>query len=161
MSIPVLFKQHFQIAYVVRNLAAARARLAREFGVAEWDVMDMAALMGSGHDTRYIGNSFAGDTMIELIEPDPAGDSIYRDWIPAEEDGVRLHHLGFLVRSDEDFKAAIAQLGAAGYPTAVSGSFGDALDYHYADTTALLGHYYELINLKPAGEQFFARIPRN
>ncbi|MGB3847033.1 MAG: VOC family protein [Sphingopyxis sp.] len=161
MSIPVLFKQHFQIAYVVRNLAAARARLAREFGVAEWDVMDMAALMGPGHGTRYIGNSFAGDTMIELIEPDPAGDSIYRDWIPPEEDGVRLHHLGFLVRSDEDFKAAIAQLGAAGYPTAVSGSFGDALDYHYADTTALLGHYYELINLKPAGEQFFARIPRN
>ena len=141
MSIPVLFKQHFQIAYVVRDLAAARARLAREFGIAEWDVMDMAALMGPGHGTRYIGNSFAGDTMIELIEPDPAGDSIYRDWIPAEEDGVRLHHLGFLVRSDEDFKAAIAQLGAAGYPTAVSGSFGDALDYHYADTTALLGHY--------------------
>lgn len=161
MSIPVLFKQHFQIAYVVRDLAAARARLAREFGIAEWDVMDMAALMGPGHGTRYIGNSFAGDTMIELIEPDPAGDSIYRDWIPAEEDGVRLHHLGFLVRSDEDFKAAIAQLGTAGYPTAVSGSFGDALDYHYADTTALLGHYYELINLKPAGEQFFARIPRN
>ena len=161
MTIPVLFKQHFQIAYVVRDMRAATARFKREFGVLEWDIMDMVAIMGPGHGTRFIGNTYVGDTMIELIEPDPAGESIYRDWIPDAADGVRLHHLGFLIRSDDDFRAAIAQLEAAGYPTAVSGSFGDNLDYHYADTTALLGHYYELINLKPAGEAFFARIPRN
>lgn len=161
MTVPVLFQQHFQIAYVVRDIEAATRRFAREFGIVRWDVMDMAALLGPGHGTRFIGNAYAGEVMIELIEPDPAGESLYRDWIPDATDGVRLHHLGFLVRSDADFRAAVAQLEAAGYPTAHSGSFGDNLDYHYADTTALLGHYYELIHLKPAGEQFFARIPRN
>ena len=157
----VLFQKHFQIAYVVRNLEAARARFARDFGIAEWDVMDMAALLGPGHGTRFIGNAFAGDVMIELIEPDPDAETLFRDWIPEAEDGSRLHHLGFLVHSDAAYHSAIARMDAAGFPAAHSGSFGDNLDFHYADTTAQLGHYYELINLKPAGEQFFARIPRN
>jgi hypothetical protein len=157
----VLFQKHFQIAYVVRNLDAARRRFAEDFGVTQWDILDMEALLGPGHGTRFIGNAYSGDVMIELIEPDPERHTIYRDWIPAAEDGIRLHHLGFLVFGDAEFRAATAHLEAAGFPAAHSGSFGNRLDYHYADTTAVLGHYYELINLKPAGEEFFARMPRN
>ena len=82
MSIPVLFKQHFQIAYVVRNLDAARARLAREFGIIEWDVMDMTALMGPGHATRFIGNSFVGDMMSKV--PTEVTDAI-RDGRPVPD----------------------------------------------------------------------------
>src|SRR3546814_21012318 len=99
--------------------------------------------------------------MIELIEPDPTGESLYRDWIPDAAEGVRLHHLGFLVRSDADFRPAVAQLEAAGYPTAHSGSFGDNPDHHSADPTALLRHHYDSIHTNPAGAQFFPRTHPN
>src|SRR3546814_10527734 len=79
MTVSVLFQQHFQVAYVVRDIEAATQRFAREFGIARWDVMDMAALLGPGHGTRFIGNAYAGEVMIELIEPDPTGESLYRD----------------------------------------------------------------------------------
>lgn len=161
MTAPILFQKHFQLAYVVRDLTAATQRFAEDFGISKWDVMDMEALLGPGHGTRFIGNAYAGEVMIEMIEPDPASDSIYRDYIPDAHNGVRLHHLGFLAFGDDDYHATVARLEAAGHATAHSGSFGDALDYHYADTRKLLGHYYELINLKSAGEEFFARIPRN
>src|SRR3546814_1637050 len=87
--------------------------------------------------------------MIELIEPDPTGESLYRDWIPDAADGVRLHHLGFLVRSDADFRAAVAQLEAAGYPTAHSGSFGDnRSEEHTSELQSLMRNSYAVFCLK-------------
>lgn len=157
-----LYQNHFQIAYVARDLERAMRRFGDDFGVVRWDVMDMAALHGHETPLRYIGNAYAGDVMVEIIEPVPGAASIYADWLSADDDkAVRLHHLGFLVDSAEKLKATVEQLEKAGFPTAHAGSFGEVLDYHYADARPLLGHYLEFIHLKRDGEAFFARIPRN
>src|SRR3546814_16119249 len=117
MTVSVLFQQHFQVAYVVRDIEAATQRFAREFGIARWDVMDMAALLGPGHGTRFLGNAYAGEVMIELIATDPTGERLHPAWIPDTADHVRLHHLGLLVPSHSPFPPAHPQLQAPRTPT--------------------------------------------
>ncbi len=161
MTTPVLFKRHFQVAYVTDSAEAAIEILGRHYGVTKWDLLDMAAMHGADGPSRWIGNAWVGDTMIEVIEPDESVDSIYSNWRKDSPAKVRFHHLGFLVDSAEEMAAAKQHLAANGFPIVVDGSFGEVLDYAYADTTAELGHYYEIIRLKEQGQSFFGRIPVN
>lgn len=157
----VLFKRHFQVAYVVDDARAAIEMLSRHYGVEKWDLLDMAAIHGEGASARLIGNAWVGDMMIEVIEPDEAVESIYQGWKKDSGQALRFHHLGFLVDTAEEFAAAKAQLAGEGLPIVVDGSFGEVLDFAYADTTGELGHYYEIIRLKSEGDSFFGRIPVN
>lgn len=161
MTAPVLFKRHFQIAYVVDDARAAIDILSKRYGVEKWDLLDMVQIHGAGAPTRYIGNAWVGETMIEVIEPDEAVDSIYRNWKKDSGLALRFHHLGFLADTSEEFDAAKRQLSDCGFPIVVDGSFGEVLDYAYADTRSELGHYYEIIRLKADGDSFFGRIPVN
>ena len=156
-----LFQRHFQIAYVVDDVEQAMAAFGKSHGVARWDVMDMAAMAGPGAPLKFIATAWAGDVMIELLQPDEDVPSIYAGWQAQTGRPFRLHHLGFLVDSAEQLVAHRQQLIANGYPVATEGSFGDSLDFAYLDTTADFGHYYELIWLKAGGEAFFDRIPLN
>jgi hypothetical protein len=161
MAVPVLFRKHFQIAYVFRDARHAMARFGKRMGVAKWDLLDMVALTGADSAVRYIANAYAGDVMIELIEPFPERPSIYRDWIPASDDAARFHHLGFLAETQDAWRAAVDLLAEDGFAVVHTGSYGDLLDFQYVDTVKELGHFYELIHLKPGGVEFFARIPNN
>lgn len=157
----VLFQRHFQIAYVVDDITQAMASFSKGHGVTRWDVMDMAEMAGPGASLKFIANAWAGDVMIELMQPDETVPSIYNGWRKQTGLPLRLHHLGFLVDSAEQLVAHSQQLADHGYPMATEGSFGDILDFAYADTTADFGHYHELIWLKAEGDAFFRRIPVN
>ena len=161
MTIPVLFKRHFQVAYVVDNAKAAMDLFAGGYGVTKWDLMDMTEIHGAQSPVRFIATAWVGDTMIELIEPVPQAESIYRDWQRGSANPLRFHHLGFLVDNAEEFEAAKQQLAAIGAPIVMDGSFGEVLDFAYADTRSALGHYYEIIRLKADGASFFDRVPVN
>jgi catechol 2,3-dioxygenase-like lactoylglutathione lyase family enzyme len=153
-----LFRKHFQLCYVVRDGAHAMTRFRDRLGIANWQVLDTRH---PESPVSMIAMAYAGDLMIELIEPIVDRPSIYQNWVPTTRDAMKLHHLGFLVHDEAEWRNALDQLAANGYADAYSGSFGDMLDFHYADSTAELGHYYELIHLRPEGEAFFAKIPRN
>ncbi|NLR72812.1 VOC family protein [Novosphingobium sp. ERN07] len=159
----VLFKRHFQIAYLVDDIRAGMDEFAAKHGVSNWHLMDMAALYGEGSPTNAIALAWTdADLMVELIEPNPAVESIYSNWRPDLGAGARLHHLGFKPETDAEFDAIIAQLGAGGCPVSTEGTAGDALRYAYIDTTRALGHYYELILLKgEGGKAYFAPVPQN
>lgn len=156
-----LFKRHFQVAYVAEDAKAAIASLRLRFDIAHWDVLDMKVIHGPEAPARYIANAWVGDIMIEVIEPDEVIDSIYRDWKSDSAAALRFHHLGFLVDTAEELDVAKAQFAGQGFPIVAEGSFGNVLDYAYADTTAELGHYYEMMFLKAEGEGFFEQIPNN
>lgn len=158
----VLFKRHFQIAYVVDDIHAGVAEFAAKYAIANWHVMDMAAMQGPDSAVRHIALAWTdAELMVELIEPNPAVPSIYSDW-RTDLAGPRFHHLGFLVESDAEFTAIRAQFAVAGCPVAAEGSAGDMLDFAYIDTSRTLGHFYELIHLKGEGRtQFFGQVPRN
>lgn len=158
---PVLFKRHFQIAYLVDDVEQAMSSLGRNHGITKWDLMDMKAAGAPHSPLQFIANAWAGEMMIELLQADEAVESLYSGWQRDKNLPLRLHHFGFLVDSAEQFSSHCRQLADNGSPIVVEGSFGDVLDYAYADTTAELGHYYEIIRLKSEGEAFFGRVPVN
>jgi len=154
-----LYRNHFQIAYVVREIDAAMRLFRDRYGVARWHVMDMGAL-NPGSPTRYIATAYSGEVMLELIDSLQDAPSIYGNWL-ADGQAVRLHHLGFWAHSPEELAAARSRFEANGQAIAAEGRFGDILDFLYADCVAELGHYYEIVHLLPAGRDFFAATPRN
>jgi hypothetical protein len=157
MTLPALFRDHFQTAYVVRNLDGAIGRFRDRLGVAQWHVMPLPP----GGPVARIGLAWVQELMIELIEALPDQPSIYQRWVPETDTAARFHHHGFLIDGDDDYQRAAEQFTAAGYAAAMSGSAGDILDFHYADTVAELGHYCELVHLRSGHKDFFAPVPRN
>lgn len=157
MNIPVVFRNHFQAGYVVRDLDKAMANMRDKFGVAKWQVRRLP----QGAPSRALGFAYVQQLMIELIELWPGETTIYHDWIPEADTAVRLHHFGYMIDSEEQWHETIGQFEAAGIRSALVGSSGDILDYYYADTVAELGHYCELVRLKPAGRNFWANVPHN
>ena len=157
MTIPIVFRNFFQHAYIVRNTEKTIANFRDKYGVLKWQVRPIP----EGAPIRAISLAYVQKVMIELIEPDPNQDSIFRDWIPESETSAKFHHLGYLIDSDTEYRKTVAQFEAAKIGVAFAGSVGDTLDFHFADTVAQLGHYCELVYLKPAGLDFFAQVPQN
>lgn len=157
----VLFKRHFQVAYLADNVDAAIALFADNYGIREWNVMDMLDIHGQGSATQYIATAWAGDVQLEIIQPIETVPSLYSNWRRDSGLPLRLHHLGFLIGSEAELAQAKAALAAKGSPIVAEGTFGEMLDFAYADTTAQLGHYYELIRLRSGGKQFLDATPVN
>lgn len=156
-----LFRRHYQVAYVVLDMEAALAAFRDRFGISRWEVVDLLQWMGPESPVRCVANAFSQDTMIELIEAIPGRPSIFGGWADAVGGNIRLHHLAFLAASERDFHETAARFATDGIKIPNRGSFGGAVDYFHADTVADLGHYYELVHLKPEGRDYLDRIPRN
>jgi hypothetical protein len=157
MNIPLVFRNHFQIGYVVRDANKAAAYLREKFGIVKWQIRRMPESAPSS----ALGFAYVQQMMIELVEARPSQDTIFRDWLPRSDSAARFHHLGYMIENEEQWRETVGQFEVAGVPTAFAGSAGDLLDYHYADTVAHLGHYCELVRLKPAGRDYFAKVPHN
>jgi hypothetical protein len=158
VTIPVVFRNHFQMGYVVRDMDQAIANMRDKFGVSKWEVRHLPR---GAAPAKTLAFAYVQQVMIELIEVWPGDTTVYHDWIPAEDHAAKLHHFGYMMESEEEWRDTIAQFEAAGVPAALTGSARGLLDYHYADTVSQLGHYCELILLSPAGRNFWANVPRN
>lgn len=152
-----LFSGFFQLGYVTRDLDAAIAAYRARFGPIEFLINEPVGIDGAAAPTRRIAMAYIDDVMTELIEPDPAQQTIYDEALPAEPGVIRLHHLGYLI---DDHQAMLQRLGALGYAVPLHGSLPGALDYSYADTRAELGHFSEFIRLDEGGRAFFEAVPR-
>jgi hypothetical protein len=161
MMKPLLLKQHFQVAYVVRDISHAIERLRERFGIEKWEVIDWRDFATEEQPFAKIALAFAGELMVELMEPLTEGPSRFTEWIPQLASAARFHHLGFLLHSEDEWQEVNEKLSASGYPTIFEGGFGDFVDYRCVDTVTDLGHYCELVRLKSEGMAYFSRIPRN
>jgi hypothetical protein len=143
----------FQLGYVTRDLDAAIANFGERFGPAEFQVIP-----GSPQypHTRRIALSWIGDTMTELIEPNPSVSSLYLESLPAASGDVRFHHIGCLI---DDYPAMLRRLEERGHPIAMALSYGETLDCCYADLRPQLGHYLEYIRLGDEGRKWFTSVP--
>lgn len=106
-----------QLCFVVEDLQAAMEGFTRALGAGPWFVADSPP--PAADRTLYRGGpaplrtrfalGYAGDTMLELVRPEPGSRSIFREW--ADGRGYGLHHLGFAA---EDFDAAVSHLRRGG-----------------------------------------------
>jgi Glyoxalase/Bleomycin resistance protein/Dioxygenase superfamily len=164
-----LFRKHFQTSYVARDIEKTSALFGEKFGVAKWHVLDALALVGDAAPVKSIATAYAGNVMLELIEPIPGRESIYDGWLNPGQD-LRFHHHGYSIDDDAEMGAVRELLDRAGItaiptervvgPVMAAGLDG-ILEFLYADTVDELGHYCEFVHLKPAGREFFAQTPHN
>lgn len=142
----------FQIAYATNDVERAAAVFKNRFGTGAFSVFDFDGVM-------KLRLAFAGQVMIELIQPinDPTG--LYTGWIAGSEAfALRHHHFGVLVNSKDELAAIRAAHVDSGTAVAAEGSMPGSLDFLYVDTTVQLGHYLEYVHLDAAGRAMFASV---
>lgn len=152
-----IFSNHFQAAYVVDDLDRGMAFFRDNCAIANWHIIDVA---GPGSPANAIATAYVDNLMYELIEPS-AEPSLYQGWLKDGGSGIRFHHFGFLVKTQADWDATMQALAERKIADAMSGTIPDIIDYHYADTTDLLGHYCEYVHLRPGGLGMFDPVPQN
>lgn len=153
-----MFGGFFQIGYATRDLDAAMALYRRRFGEIEFLAYEPGVVNGQPSPTRRIGLAYIGETMIELIEPDPGQKTIFDAALPDRGGPIGLHHLGYLT---DDHDAMLRRLAGMGCDVVLEDRIEGFLDYSYADTRCDFGHFSEFIRLDSAGQDFFAQVPRN
>ena len=153
-----MFGGFFQIGYATRDLDAAMALYRRRFGQVEFLAYEPGIVNGLTSPTRRIGLAYLGETMIELIEPDPEQQTIFDAALPDRAGSIGLHHLGYLI---DDHDAMLRRLEGMDCDVVLQDRIDGFLDYSYADTRRDFGHFSEFIRLDQAGRDFFAKVPRS
>jgi hypothetical protein len=156
--IPSLFSGRlFQVAYVVRDAGAAIEGFRSRCAIDRWKRLALPP----GYGVNGLAFAYVNGVLHELVEVDvDLAIPVYRSHIPDAPDDARFHHLAYMMDTEAAYWEAVAASQAAGFPEAVSGEFQGILTY-YADSFARLGHYTELVHLKPDARDFFADVPHN
>lgn len=149
----------FQVAYVTRDLDRAVQTFQQRYGIGSFQFMRDNRFDAS--TTIDIALAWVGEVMIELIQPNGNGGSFFEVMLPAQKDGVRLHHLGHLIHDRAEWERMLAQLRQGDNPIAAQGSSEGFLEYAYADARKDTGHFLEYIYCEPAGRAFFDAVPRS
>jgi extradiol dioxygenase family protein len=153
----MLFKNLFHTGYAVGDVDKAIRSLGEKFGITEWKILRLP----EDSPGRALAFAYAHDMMIELVAIKPGEVPIYNDWIPRDDSALRLHHLGYLVENQAEWRNVAVQFERLGVPLAIDAEMGDLLSYRYFDTTPLLGHYSEFVLMKPGAQDFWDSVPRN
>ena len=150
--------RHFQNAYVTHDIDAAARALADRHGIGSFYYLRDVPF-GPGASI-HIGLAWAGDVMIELIQPIGDAPNLYSAHLPLDGQRLRLHHLGHLIPTRDEWDTVVAQAERSGMPIVIHGN-NHGLNYLYLDVRADAGHYLEYVHLDPPAARFFDAVPRN
>jgi len=125
-----------QLGIVVADIEDGMDRFGALLGVGPWDIyrfeppaLTDTTLRGEPHDySMILALAYAGETMIELIEP-LEGESLYTEHL--DEHGEGLHHVACFAFDDPE--TVVQQFEDAGMDVLQSGVYGET-PYWYFDT---------------------------
>lgn len=154
----LFLSRHFQNAYTTRDIDAAAKMFADRHGIRSFHYMRDVPF-GPGASI-HIGLAWAGEVMVELIQPNGDAPNLYSTHLPPEEQLVRFHHLGHLLAERAEYDAVAARANASSYPIAIQGN-NYGVNYLYLDVRSDVGHFLEYVHLDPPMAGFFDAVPRN
>lgn len=142
----MLLINHFQNAYVTRDIEQALSFFREHYGVADARYMQtevqVTTPQGKGTAVNKVAFIWVGNLQYELIEPVSGLVDIYRDALP--ENGLRFHHI--CMRS-LDWTATLAEIERQKLPIVYRGETASGLQFIYADARDTLGHYLEYVSM--------------
>lgn len=157
MNVPVLAPNFCQIAWVVKDIAAAENFFSQTIGIKKFFHLDNLAAkdtegtyLGQPGDwviNLYIAN--AGETQIELIQH-VSGKSMFKESL--ERHGDAVQHVAYWL-DDSEYDAAAHHLESAGYPLIQSLKIPLAR-VGYFDTRRAIGVVTEIVGATKAGHEF-------
>lgn len=147
-----------QVAYFVPDVRAAAARHSKLFGSGPFLIIDPAPVLRCLH--REIERPFDfsialgqwGGLMIEFLQQNAAGPSIFHDVYPAGSGRSGFHHVALIV---DDMNAAKSDVARAGYPLAARYWVQEDLEVIFVDTVKEYGHMVEIYQRVPAIEEIY------
>lgn len=138
----------FQSSWIVDDIEAAAMDWVKVAGVGPFFVSEFVE--GMLENTSYRGTASpitmktaiaqAGDMQIELVQPTGAGESAYRDTVPAGT--TAFHHVAVWTR---DIEQDILGYAGKGFDVAARGEVAEVIKFAYVDTSGVLGHMIELV----------------
>ena len=157
MMIPMLFKNHFQMGYVVGDVDRAIGNLCDAYGLKNWQVLRRPP----ESPCKALAFANVKGMMIELVDVRQSAGEIFTPYIPEDPAGIRLHHMGYMTQTREEFETITRRYADLGIGMVIDMEMDDILYCRYFDTMARLGHYVEYVLLKPTGKDFWANVPEN
>jgi len=149
-----MFDGQYHMCFVTADIEAAQERMAARFGIAKYRIKRDPEAIWSAH-------AFAGDMMIEIVQPGPKAPSVFLEDRPGGG-AVRLHHLGYMVRDAERFAEIEAIVEREGWNTPLRTT---AMDGHlrviFVDARAELGYHQEYVFLTGPALQLYDDVPVN
>ena len=154
----LLRAEHFQMAYATNDIDRACAVFRERFGIGEFRRLE--GQMPAGGQIR-IELAWVGTIMYELLTASGAGAAIYMDRLPPGDGfAIKHHHLGYLIGSDTQWAALLAQVEAEGRTMPYLNHSPGFMRNCFVDAPEL-GHYLEYLCPEPAGLAFFEGVPGN
>lgn len=145
----MLLENHYQNAYVTRDIEQALATFRSRYGVADARYfqaeVEVTTPTGTGIAVNKVAFIWIGKLQYELIEPVSGPVDLYRDALP--EQGMRFHHI--CMRSF-NWDATLAEVERQKLPVVYRGNTSSGLKFIYADARDTLGHYLEFTSVPPA-----------
>ncbi len=156
MNRPVIAAKFCQVAWVVRDLAAAEKFFVDTMGISRFMHMDNLAAKDTegtymGKPGNWVCNlhiAYAGDTQIELIQP-VSGASMFQESLDRHGDAVQ--HVAYWL-DDADYDAAAAHLESSGYRQIQSFRL-PILRVGYYDTRKVIGVVTEIVGASKEGHE--------
>lgn len=150
-----------QMAYVVEDMEAAIGWWVRDARTGPWFLLD--SFLGPDHVYRgeparadvRIAMAFAGNMLIELIQPKDSHPSVYQEAI--ERRGYGFHHIGIAC---DDVDAEIPAYLERGYALAFRASVPTGGAVAYLDGGPSRPGFVELIPVTPGMDETFTRFWR-
>ncbi len=157
MTTPGLAPAFCQVAWVVRDIAAAETFFVETMGISRFLHMDNLSAKDTegtyrGKPGNWVCNlylAYAGDTQVELIQP-VSGESMYQESL--EQHGDAVQHVAYWL-DDSDYDAAAEHLESSGYPE-IQGLKLPILRVGYFDTRPVIGVVTEIVGATEEGHEF-------
>lgn len=141
-----------QIAFFVEDIEAAALAHHQQFGSGPYFVAHNIPLSVSRHRgmDRPLDHSSAygqwGTMMIEFVQQNNSGPSVFRDMFPEDSGQSGLHHLAIIV---DDLPNAIVNQNKRGFETALYAETETGLPFAMIDMVQPYGHMLELYPSSP------------
>jgi catechol 2,3-dioxygenase-like lactoylglutathione lyase family enzyme len=149
----------FQVAYVVRDIAASEEWFRQTMGVpaftrlANIRLAEGCTYRGQPADYEaHLSLGYVGEVQIELIES-LRGPSLYTEFL--EKRGPGLHHVAFSV---PDYDATVAALSEQGHELATQGCIGSGTHFAYFDCEAAGASFIEILGFDDATLAFMEQL---
>ncbi len=153
----LLRAEQFQIAYATNDIERARTIFQERYGIKRFQRLE-GPLHAGGH--IHVELAWVGNTMYELLTASGPGSELYTVRLPADDFAIRHHHLGFLISSEDQWEALLANVERNRWSLLSKSNNPGFMQSCFVDVPEL-GHYLEYLYPEPAGLAFFENVPGN
>jgi hypothetical protein len=146
----MLLQNHYQNAYVTRDLDRALVLFRTEFGIEDFKQIEASVEVrtpaGRGTATLRLALGWTGSLQYELIQPLSGLVDVYKEALPDQE-LLRFHHV--CMRVHDDWPRFRAELDRQKRPVVLEGGSEGHLQFVYVDARDSLGHFLEYCWMTP------------